>query len=316
MPLLRFPFRDRPLRRGGGGRIQFVDAPGRGTGSGPNSGNPDRSRYLLIVLLSVGIGLGIAHNKWRSQRRADPVLSGVRVLTYPFQRSGAVAEASLFTSWKIIFRGRELEADNARLRAENDSLRTENESLRGKAAEADRLRSDLGLVHALKPPPLAAPLIALLPSPHFDSLIVARGKNDHIQLQSIARTPQGLIGQVIDVSPLTSEIMLLSDVNSQVGALVRRKGVSLGVVGIVQGEGRGRLLQIKDLKRDDPVQPGDEVVSSGYGGVFPPDIPIGTITEVKSDANALFLKSAIVKPAAGMPGDLREVFLLPYEPAK
>ena len=66
-----------------------------------------------------------------------------------------MVEGSLFTSWKIVFRGRELEADNARLRAENDSLRAENESLRSKAAEADRLRSDLGLVRGLKPPPLA-----------------------------------------------------------------------------------------------------------------------------------------------------------------
>jgi rod shape-determining protein MreC len=63
------------------------------------------------------------------------------------------------------------------------------------------------------------------------------------------------------------------------------------------------------LKREDDVRPGDRVVSSGYGGVIPPDIPIGVVASVAED-RARFLKSARVAPAAEL-DRAREVLVLP-----
>jgi rod shape-determining protein MreC len=275
---------------------------------GGNRGRRGNAGALLAVVLCLGIVTGILHNHWRAQTRPDPVLAGVRLLTYPFQTGGAIVEAGLFTNWNGIFRARQIEADNARLTAENAVLRSDNELLRAGAAEALRLRAVVNLIRNSAKPPLAASVIALLPTPHFDTVTVNRGTRDGVQFQSVARTPQGLLGQVTDVSALSSEVMLLTDLNSGVGALVRRNGKLQGI-GIVQGTGRGQPLELQNLKRDDDVRPGDLVVTSGYGGVFPADIPIGTITAVHS-ADARFLRTAVVAPAAPMPGDLREVLLL------
>jgi rod shape-determining protein MreC len=63
------------------------------------------------------------------------------------------------------------------------------------------------------------------------------------------------------------------------------------------------------LRREDDVRPGDRVVSSGMGGVFPPDVAIGTVVSVAEDAPR-FLKTARVRPAASL-HHAREVFLLP-----
>jgi rod shape-determining protein MreC len=123
----------------------------------------------------------------------------------------------------------------------------------------------------------------------------------------VVRTPDGLIGQVSEVSALSSQVMLLTDADSGVGAMVVREGKVRGV-GIVQGGGRARPLEIIYLKREDDIRPGDRVVSSGYGGIVPADIPIGTITSIREDA-AKFLKSGYLRPAAALER-AREVLLL------
>jgi rod shape-determining protein MreC len=128
-------------------------------------------------------------------------------------------------------------------------------------------------------------------------------------MQSIVRTPDGLVGQVFAVNAISSQVMLLTDLDSRVSAVIYRNGKPLGYVGIVQGMGRGEALEMVYLRREDDVRPGDTVVSSGYGGVVPPDIRIGTVTGVLED-RPRFLKSARIAPAAAQPGNLREVLVL------
>jgi rod shape-determining protein MreC len=294
--------RDRVPRlevRGGGGGY-----PGTGRGSTP-SGNPV---VALLVLLAIGIGLGVLHNRLKKAGRTDPALAVVRTGLYPFQKGAAFLYGGVNLNFNWLLRGREVQTENTRLAAENARLKQENESLRKAAAEVTRLRVALHLVKAEKLPPLAAEVIGWLPSPHFDTIVLARGSRDGVKERMVVRTADGLVGQVIDVGPASCEVMLLSDLNSGVGGLVRRNNKSQGV-GIVQGVGRGMLLEVQYLKREADVKPGDVVVSSGYGGVVPPDIPIGVVESVVTD-DARFLKTARVTPAAPLPGDLREALIL------
>jgi rod shape-determining protein MreC len=230
------------------------------------------------------------------------------LLTYPFQAGSTHLEAGLFDGFGSLFAGRHLAAENAQLTAEVNRLTTENETLRLKAADDDRLRAAAGLAAHQSNPPLAADVIALLPTSLHDTIAVSRGTHDGVHVQTIVRTPEGLVGQVLDAGSISSEVLLLSDGTSSVGALVRR-GNKMQGKGIIQGGGRGRPLKLIDLPRETDIQTGDQIVSSGDGGVFPPDVPIGTVVSVHSE-DAQFLKSAVVAPAAGLPGDLREVYLL------
>jgi rod shape-determining protein MreC len=264
---------------------------------------------LLAITLSLGLGLGILHNRWQAKGRPDPLIAAIATFVFPFQSGTAHVEASLLFSWDWLFAGRQISEENARLTAENARLRLENESLRAKADEADRLRAALKFVEAQKKTPMIASIIGWLPSPHFDSITIGRGTRDGVRMQSIVRTADGLVGQVFAANAISSQVMLLTDLDSRVSAMIYRNGKPLGYVGIVQGMGRGEPLEMVYLRREDDVRPGDAVVSSGYGGVIPPDIRIGTVTAVQED-RPRFLKSARVAPAAPQPGNLREVLVL------
>ena len=262
---------------------------------------------VLAVTLAVGVTLGVLHNRWRAQNRPDPVLAGVRLAIFPFQYAGARAGGVFSTVGDWLFGGKRLSDQNRRLRAEIARLKQENQALRADAAEAARLREQLGFSQKVGRPLLAAQVIGQFTSPLFDTITVARGARDGVTLSMVARTPDGLVGQVSDVSALSSQVLLLTDANSGVGGMVVRGGKIQGV-GIVQGGGRTRPLQIVYLKREDDIRIGDLVVSSGYGGVVPANIPVGRVTAVAED-RARFLKSAQIRPATALL-NAREVFLL------
>ena len=268
---------------------------------------------LLGVLVVVSIGLGILHNRLTEAGRADPILAGVSAPLVPAQRGAAHLQNAAFFSWESLFGGRRVKEENIRLQAEVARLTQENESLHAKAAEADRLREAIGLRRRSPETPLPAEVIAWLPFNSVDTITVARGLHDSVRVGSIARTPSGLVGRVTEAGLLSAQTLLLTDVSSEVGALVRRNGKTQAI-GIIQGTGRGQSLNLKHLLPDTDVKVGDKVYTSGFGdNVVPPDIPIGVIAEVTED-KAHFLKTARVTPLAPLPGDLREVYLLRSSP--
>lgn len=282
--------------------------PARGEGGFPAHRPSVRSTLLLMsVLVVAGISLGALHNRWRQEDRADPVLAAIRTILVPFQTTATRLRNSVAGGWASAFEGRRLAAENERLRRENARLVRANQTLRRDADEAARLRSVFEFAVKTDRPLLAAEVIGLRPDPRFDNLIIARGTRDGVREGMPARTPEGVVGQISEAGPLASQVLLLTDPESGVGALVIRGGTVRGV-GIVQGAGPDQLLEMIDLKLEDDVRPGDDVVTSGYGGVFPADLPVGTIVSVSEDKSN-YLKSARVRPAAAL-ARTREVFLL------
>ena len=265
---------------------------------------------LLCALIFAGIGFGVLHNRLLRSGNIDPILATTATLTLPFQYGSAQTEGVFLFGWDWLFARRTLTVENARLTAEVGRLQLENENLRKKAEEADRLRAAMNFVTMQEKPPVAAPIIGWLPSPHFETVTLGCGTRQGVRAQSVVRTPDGLIGQAIDVTPLTAQVMLLTDSESRVSGMIYRKGTPLNITGIVQGNGREAPLTMLYLRRDADIKPGDVVRTSGYGGVFPPDIPIGTITAVAED-KPRSLKMAQIAPAAPMPGTLREAIVLP-----
>jgi rod shape-determining protein MreC len=225
------------------------------------------------------------------------------------QIGAARFQKAAFFSWDSLFGGTRIQEENARLKADVARLTQENERLRSKAAEADRLRDALRFSRRSAETPLPAEVIAWLPFSSVDTITIARGIRHGVRPGAVVRTPSGLVGRVSESGLLSSQTLLLTDVSSQVGALVRR-GRKTQAVGIIQGTGRGQALNLKHLLPENDIKPGDKVYTSGFGGgIVPPDIPIGVISDVTED-KAHFLKTARVTPAASLPGDLREVYLL------
>ncbi|NUQ18830.1 MAG: rod shape-determining protein MreC, partial [Sphingomonas sp.] len=114
------------------------------------------------------------------------------------------------------------------------------------------------------------------------------------------RSPYGLVGRIIDVGELASRILLVSDRTSIVPARLLRNGIPV----IAQGRGDG-TVEVRPLEVGrNPFKPGDLIISSGTGGLYPPLVPVARVVKLKGDeaialplADPATTSFAIVEPA-------------------
>jgi len=132
---------------------------------------------------------------------------------------------------------------------------------------------------------------------------VDRGTRDGVRRNAPVVTSDGVVGRVIEVTPTTARVLLVADSRSAVGVVVQR----IRDLGVVEGRNE-RVLHLKYLSRTSDVQPGDVVVTSGQGGVFPKGLAVGRITRVVREEGELLLE-AEVEPAAAL-DRLEEVLIL------
>lgn len=175
------------------------------------------------------------------------------------------------------------------LQAEVNELEVENKKLQKLLDK----KTDLRIYD-----PIQANVIARNPDQWEEKLILNEGSSNGVKNNMAVLTSEGLVGKVIQTTPYTSEVELLStnNTNYRVSATVSSKGKEAR--GLIEGYDakRGELM----LKRIDSklkIKKGDKVTTSGLGGIFPKGILIGEVTKVTTDDFGL-TKLAYVKPAA------------------
>ncbi len=266
-----------------------------------------RGGSLLLALLLCGL-LTALHARSGRTGHADLVSGLLRDRgLVPAQ----VAAAHLGEWWHghigSLLAGPGLARRNADLQAQVLVLTAQNKELFSQKAENLRLRGLLGFEQRSPRSLLAAEVIALKPSTLSDTLTLNRGSTSGVHPHSIVLAPNGaLVGQVLDVAPGSCDVLLLTDALSSVGALVHNHTAS-GPFGLCQGDGQGRLRVIY-LASDAHLHPGDAVTTSGLGGVFPKDVPLGAVNKITLD-KARSLQTAILRPSADF-NHLEEVFVL------
>jgi rod shape-determining protein MreC len=177
----------------------------------------------------------------------------------------------------------------ASVKAEVTSLRTENEELSALVDKQESLR-DYN--------PIQATVIARNPDQWEEKVILDKGERNGVTENMAVITAQGLIGKVILTTPFTSTVELIStqDPNYRVSAMVI--GGDGDVFGLIEGyDPDRRELILRRIDAEIDIQEGQQVVSSGLGGIFPKGLVIGEITEITIDDFGL-TKMAYVKPAA------------------
>ncbi len=138
----------------------------------------------------------------------------------------------------------------------------------------------------------SARVIGRDPLPWFRTLTVDRGERDGIRKGMAVLSPQGVVGQIVEVSYTVAQVLVLTDHNSGIDAVVQRSRAR----GIVQG-GLEEGCQMKYLRRGEDVTVGDRVVTSGLDGIFPKGLIIGEVVDV-SLRNRGLLQMAVVQPTA------------------
>jgi rod shape-determining protein MreC len=203
-----------------------------------------------------------------------------------------------YTDWKSVRR------DNTLLRAEVERLRVSGLQVAETAQENARLRRLLALQERLPLAALAGEIIGRESGGWVRSLTVNRGRGSGIVQQTPVIVPEGLVGRVVQVRAGASVVQLLNDPASAVGAAVQRTRTP----GLIEGDAAG-AIRFKFMARDgSQVAPGDLVVTSGLGTLFPKGVPIGTVAAIEDKGSALF-HFAIVAPAVDF-ARIEEVLLL------
>jgi rod shape-determining protein MreC len=134
-------------------------------------------------------------------------------------------------------------------------------------------------------------------------VFISRGSRDGVRRDMGVITPEGVVGKVFAVYPDTSQVLLLTDKESGVGALLGESRAQ----GPVRGTGEP-LLGLEYISNEVKVEPGERILTSGQDRIFPKDLPVGTVLQVQPDRHSPFLKIS-VKPAARLDG-LEEVLVL------
>jgi rod shape-determining protein MreC len=212
---------------------------------------------------------------------------------------------------------RELAAELEQLRQENDRLRLEAAQNAQIWTENNALRENFGWQRQSRWNLKAARVILRDPANWWRTLHIDLGRRDGITTNMPVLTPDGLVGKVWQVGFNSSHVVLIGDPKCSVSALVEgaeKPGSQKrsAVDGVITSAGTSVLdptiVVMTFLDRQSAIKPGQRVVTSGMGGVFPKGIPIGQIAETRSVGYGLYLDGR-VKLAAHL-AHLDEVFVL------
>lgn len=141
---------------------------------------------------------------------------------------------------------------------------------------------------------LAARIIAREPGNWYNTVTINKGTRDGVEVDMSVITYRGLVGRTTSVTSGQAEVLLLLDQRSAVGGMLQ----STRETGIVRGfAGEEETLRMIYLPRDAEVQVGDNVITSGLGGVFPKGLVIGTVADVKTEEYGL-AQYAVIEAAA------------------
>lgn len=175
-------------------------------------------------------------------------------------------------------------AENSSLKGEALILRQKVQQMATLRAENNRLRELLNTSEQMDDDVLVAEMIGVDPDPYTHHIIVNKGVNDGVYTGQPVLDAQGLMGQVIEVLPFTSRVILVADSNHAIPVQVNRNGVRAIAVGA------GQLSELVLIYVPDTadIKEGDLLVSSGLGKRFPQGYPVGKIKSVEHDPGEPF----------------------------
>lgn len=168
------------------------------------------------------------------------------------------------------------------LYAENQALHAENERLRAWASTARRLAIENATYRELlhvRPEPqvrfVTARIIAEGGGPFVRTIVVDAGANAGVEAGQVGISGTGVVGRVLAAGVESSRLLLLTDLNSRIP--VTLEGAQAR--GVLEGD-NSSLPRLSYLAAGIKVHPGDRVVTSGIGGMFPPGLPVGAVETV------------------------------------
>jgi rod shape-determining protein MreC len=250
------------------------------------------SRHRPLALLACVVLAQVLLLAFQIKREHDVRLIrywAVALLT-PVERVGTWTFSNVGGVWSGYIGLRHTHAENERLQSDLDQLRLRNRELEAKASEAQRLAVLLNFKESHgEAPMLAAQVIGASADPSSHTLFINRGERDHLRRNLPVITPDGVVGKIVEVYPSTSQVLLINDKDSGVGALFSDTRTH----GVVKGSGDPEP-RMDYVVNDEKVSPGESILTSGDDRIFPKGLLIGTVADATSGMPFQVIR---VKPA-------------------
>jgi rod shape-determining protein MreC len=237
----------------------------------------ERRKIILLTLLAVLLTILLA-------RQADLIPPGpagrvIRTIVSPLVVSVAAMDRALSYSWLILFRSKDLEAENRELRQEIALLRMRYQQLAEAHAQLERLSKLTSARPTFNMPNVTANIVGMSTNFWTRSVTIDRGRNDGVGPDMPVVNQDGLVGVVREATSNEALVQLLVDPEFAAGALVSETRDR----GVIEGTGRpDRLLLVLENPQTS-LREGSPVMTSGMpaGSLFPKGFLIGAIQGIE-----------------------------------
>jgi rod shape-determining protein MreC len=202
---------------------------------------------------------------------------------------------------------RELLRQIATLRKQNQELQLQQVQAQAIAAENDQLRDTLGWARQQPWKMKLANVVVRDPANWWRTIEIDLGSRDGLTANLPVLTADGLVGRVSSVGLTRSQVVLIGDPGCKVSALVEDDAHDIGVLN-ASGPLAGSLCDLTYLASSANLKSGQQVVTSGVGGVFPKGIPLGQIVDSRQVEYGLYTEARV--RLSVNPGTLEQVFVV------
>jgi rod shape-determining protein MreC len=265
-----------------------------------------RLRGVLLILLLLSILLYIVSLNFRGAERMDPLQRLVVETLAPVAGVVEAVTSGVDRTIQEYILLRQTHRENRRLKNRIASLEQQVADYYEAYLENQRLRRLLDFKRTLPSRTVAAPVIVHNSTGWFQNLIVGKGFEDGVHPDSPVVNDEGVVGRVLDVSDHYSRVMLVTDPESAVDALIQRNRVR----GILSGKDEKTCI-LKYVRSNLDVRRGDLVITSGKDGIFRRGLRLGVVQGTVKDPLDLF-QVIEVKPTVRL-GSLEEVMIIERE---
>ena len=260
-------------------------------------------RNVLLVWLGLLVLLALFSTLTHRQRDYNRVESSIVDGILPVFSIFNTLKLSVLSGWNHYIYLVHTQGDNEQLNKQVAELRSENNRLREQIQSEMRLRKVLQLKTQVGGPVQIAEVVGRGPSPFLQGLFINKGRKDGLVRGMPVLQADGLVGRLEKTSDHHAQVILLNDPGFAVDCLSQRSRVR----GVWTGHPDG-FCQIKYVSRNDDIQTGDPIITSGLDDMFPKGITLGRVKRVVSQVKGNFL-FVEVSPQVNL-GQIEEVLII------
>ena len=253
-----------------------------------NQGVSARARLAFFSFLAIALIVIDAR-----VQALETVRVGVGFVLYPMQRLLLAPRDAMSAVGEYFTTMSALVAENERLRREAAERALKAQQAAALEAENAELRRLLGAGERIGAPTLLARVLYESRDAFSRKLVLDQGQQAGVRPGQPVIDDRGVAGQITRVFPFTSELTLLTDRDQSIAVQLLRNGLR----GVVFGD--GRALELRFMATNVDIQEGDQAVTSGIDGLYPPGLAVGTVTSVQRAEKERFARVEL-RPAAGV----------------